>query len=234
VNVWSRLVHRPRKVAAALLALARIRRAGELSPEDAFAFVQSASWYGSQLHATQESEEIVWLLQQLEQERPRIVVEIGTDNGGTLFLWSRIAAADALLVAIDIRPLGILGARTPWALVRRGFARGRQRVVLLMPRDSHAESTVDELRGVLGGRPVDFLFIDGDHEYESITRDYELYSRLVRPGGLIAFHDVSPVPAPGTDGTARFWAEFKEHHETSERVVRTDGGYGIGLFRVPG
>jgi len=38
---------------------------------------------------------------------------------------------------------------------------------------------------------VDLLFIDGDHQYASVLTDWLLYSPLVRPGGLIAFHDIA-------------------------------------------
>jgi hypothetical protein len=34
-----------------------------------------------------------------------------------------------------------------------------------------------------------FIFIDGDHTYEAVKKDYELYSHKVKKGGLIFFHD---------------------------------------------
>lgn len=37
---------------------------------------------------------------------------------------------------------------------------------------------------------IDFLFIDGNHDYDSVFRDYEQWSPLVKKGGYIAFHDV--------------------------------------------
>lgn len=36
---------------------------------------------------------------------------------------------------------------------------------------------------------IDFLFIDGDHSIEGCVRDYKLYSKKVKKGGYIAFHD---------------------------------------------
>lgn len=39
---------------------------------------------------------------------------------------------------------------------------------------------------------IDLLFIDGDHRYESVLRDFRLWSPLVKPGGVIAFHDYRP------------------------------------------
>jgi cephalosporin hydroxylase len=157
-------------------------------------------------------------------------VEIGIDEGGTLLLWTRVATEDALLVALDIRPLGVLGRWSAWAFLRRGFARARQRVELLMPTDSHTPATLDRLRATLGGRPVDFMFIDGDHSYDGVKRDFEMYSPLVRPGGLVAFHDVVAVGAPGV---IRFWNELKQTHETEECAAAIPDPYGIGVCRIP-
>lgn len=41
------------------------------------------------------------------------------------------------------------------------------------------------------GGPVDMLFIDGDHTYAAVMCDWLLYHKLVRRGGLVAFHDVA-------------------------------------------
>lgn len=37
--------------------------------------------------------------------------------------------------------------------------------------------------------PFDLLFIDGDHQYEAVRRDFTDYSSLVRSKGVVAFHD---------------------------------------------
>ncbi len=36
---------------------------------------------------------------------------------------------------------------------------------------------------------IDFLFIDGDHSYEGVKTDFELYSKLLSNRGIIAIHD---------------------------------------------
>lgn len=36
---------------------------------------------------------------------------------------------------------------------------------------------------------IDFLFIDGDHSYEGVKLDFELYSKLLSDNGLILLHD---------------------------------------------
>jgi len=40
---------------------------------------------------------------------------------------------------------------------------------------------------------IDFLFIDGDHSYEGVKSDFELYSNLLSPKGIIVLHDTDPL-----------------------------------------
>ena len=55
---------------------------------------------------------------------------------------------------------------------------------------SYDPATIEKTyRCASGG--VDLLFIDGDHQYASVLSDWLLYSPLVKPGGLVAFHDVA-------------------------------------------
>jgi predicted O-methyltransferase YrrM len=52
--------------------------------------------------------------------------------------------------------------------------------------------------------PLDVLFIDGDHEYLEVARDYEIHRANVRKGGVIIFHD--PISWPGV---GKFLDEIK-------------------------
>lgn len=36
---------------------------------------------------------------------------------------------------------------------------------------------------------LDFLFIDGDHNYDGVKKDWELYSPMLIQGSVVAFHD---------------------------------------------
>lgn len=201
-----------------------------IEPTAAFAFVRSEP----DIAANQKEPEILWLLEVLAAEQPKVVLEIGADRGGTLFLWTTVASADGLLISVDIQKMvGRLGSMSPFALVRKSFTRGRQRIELVDDADSQSPETLARVRAMLGGRLVDFLFLDGDHRYEAVRRDFELYEPLVRPGGLVAFHDVSPNTTADTVGTAAFWAGLKEGNETDELIADGAAGYGIGVYRKP-
>ncbi|MEM7468747.1 MAG: class I SAM-dependent methyltransferase, partial [Pseudomonadota bacterium] len=54
---------------------------------------------------------------------------------------------------------------------------------------------------------IDFLFVDGSHEFEDVVSDFELFFPFVRPGGVVAFHYVLPE----WDGPSRAWHEVIRH-----------------------
>ena len=39
-------------------------------------------------------------------------------------------------------------------------------------------------------RGIDFFFIDGSRDYESVKRDFETWSKFVKPNGVILMHDI--------------------------------------------
>ena len=54
--------------------------------------------------------------------------------------------------------------------------------------DSHSPQTVEKLKAMLAGRPINLLFIDGCHSYDSVKSDYQLYAPLVNH--IVALHDI--------------------------------------------
>jgi predicted O-methyltransferase YrrM len=200
-----------------------------------FAVGSQFSHYGVDVGANQKQTEIRTLLETLTLDPPRRVVEIGTSRGGTLWLFTRIAASDAVLISIDLPGNGILwGYPARHRRLYRSFARERQHVELLR-FDSHSSEALRAVRRSVGDA-IDFLFIDGDHSYEGVKHDFELYGALVRQGGLIAFHDIVPGREALVGGVPRFWAELKAETDahTEEYVADwSQGGWGIGVIRVP-
>src|SRR5262249_29250145 len=45
----------------------------------------------------------------------------------------------------------------------------------------------------IGPRPLDFVFIDGDHGEVAVRADFHLIAPWVKTGGLVAFHDLVPA-----------------------------------------
>tara|TARA_R110000751_G_scaffold145140_1_gene248836 strand:- start:1558 stop:2184 length:627 start_codon:yes stop_codon:yes gene_type:complete len=51
------------------------------------------------------------------------------------------------------------------------------------------KGSTTEFAAELKGLEFVFTFIDADHTYNSVVRDFEAWSPLIKKGGLVAFHD---------------------------------------------
>jgi len=178
--------------------------------------------------------EIIELIEVLDKNKPKFVLEIGTSRGGTLFLLTRVSSPDAIIISIDL-PQGEFGGvfypdwKKPFY---RTFANYQQKINLIR-KDSHATSTIEEIKRILNGHKLDFLFIDGDHTYEGVKVDFRAYGSLVRKGGLIAFHDICSGPPELVGGINRFWNSIKLDYDYQEIIgSHNQKGFGIGVLYV--
>jgi predicted O-methyltransferase YrrM len=92
---------------------------------------------------------------------------------------------------------------------------------------------LDRAKVALKNQHLDYLFIDGDHRYEGVKRDFEMYGPLVRKGGLIAFHDIVEGPFDAVGGVPQFWREVKPQYRHREIINDPlQGGFGIGILHM--
>ncbi len=68
---------------------------------------------------------------------------------------------------------------------------------------SHVEIVRDVSQNVAATwtKQIDMLFIDGDHSYEGVKRDWDLFSPFVGPFGFVVFHDTTWALHPGSEYT---------------------------------
>jgi predicted O-methyltransferase YrrM len=175
--------------------------------------------------------EIFHVLNILQLKPPKFILEIGTSNGGTLFLLSGVAAADGCIISIDL-PFGQYGGGYPaWKrLFFKSFAKTSQ-IIELIRADSHNPATREIVATILQDNKLDLLFIDGDHTYEGVKKDFEMYEPLVKAGGIIILHDIVPHRQKHGCGVDRYWDEIKRNHEHREFVENPDQQWaGIGMI----
>ncbi len=65
---------------------------------------------------------------------------------------------------------------------------GLSQYVLPLQGDSH--DILSRWHELVDGKAIDFIFVDGSHQYLDVLKDFELSFPLVKNGGWIAFHDV--------------------------------------------
>lgn len=183
------------------------------------------------IRSAQVEEEIMELLKILARRKPKFILEIGTAGGGTLFLFARISSPDAVIMSIDLPGGRFGGGYHEWRiLLYKSFAIYKQKIYLIR-QDSHALSTLNMVEKILEERRLDFLFIDGDHTYDGVKKDFEMYSKFVGEGGIIAFHDIVLGPPEDVGSVPRFWDEIKHNFKYVELVKNwKQSGYGIGVI----
>jgi cephalosporin hydroxylase len=187
---------------------------------------------GGAIRPLQNPWEIGELMKRVREKQPRVIVEIGTAKGGTLFLFCQHAADDAMIISLDL-PFGRNGGGYPkWKeKLYAKFAKPGQ-TLHLMRANSHLDETRTRIEALLKGRKIDVLMIDADHSYEGVKRDYDLYSPLLAEDGFIAMHDVILNRFDPEIEVHKFWDELKATEKTEELVHDYgQGNLGIGIVR---
>jgi hypothetical protein len=121
--------------------------------------------------------------------RPRTYIEIGVLTGDTLVLCSPATLA----LGIDPAPklLHPLGEnQRVYRETSDGFFASR------------------DVKGELGGLPVDLAFIDGMHHFEFALRDFTHLEKYCTPQSTILVHDCYPLDAKSAsrERTTEFWS----------------------------
>lgn len=171
--------------------------------------------------------EITALARAVDALQPKIILEIGTAHGGTLLIWSSLASER--VITCDLKDKHVQ------APLFQAFPPPKSNCkVTLLSGDSHTAEFKQRVAQELGGRKVDFIFIDGDHTVEGVTADYNDYREFVRPGGIIAFHDIVESQPVVSNQVYHLWKKLKQEAVTEEFVNDPKQcGFGIGIIRVP-
>ena len=200
---------------------------------DAVGFAYSYADLGVTITPLQIRSEIQRLVEIVEALNPEGIVEIGTAKGGTLFMFTRVSSPSACIISVDLPEWTGAGGYPDWVSpLYSSFGRKGQ-ALHLVRGDSHDARTFVKVMDLLEGRAVDLLLIDGDHSYEGVKKDFEMYGSLVKQGGMIAFHDVCPGPERSVGGAPVFWNELAGRYKNLMIVGDQDQqGYGIGVLFV--
>lgn len=162
--------------------------------------------------------ELACLLALLNTMGPRVILEIGTWTGGSAWAFGQLPTAERI-VTIDPSP-------QPQA---KDTLAGLHCEATQLRMSSQLPDTYVAAGQLVKPDLADVLFIDGDHLYESARHDFETYSSLVRPGGLVVLHDTQGYPGVDLVQVPRLWAQIRPAYRTTELVDKPGGPGGTGL-----
>lgn len=197
------------------------------------------NYKGSGIYRTilpiQHKDEISNFVTSVNELSPKVVVEIGTAFGGTLYIISRYIKTLKKIVCIDLDDrfynLGFFRMRIK---LLREFNNNIE--IHFLIGNSHDEKIEHALKSILNGEKIDVLFIDGDHSYDGTKDDFQRYSKYVSsPKGIIAFHDIvyskfntAPALCYRDIKNEYKYLDYKEIIATKQQV---SGGIGLMYWR---
>ncbi len=165
-------------------------------------------------------EEIFQLACFLNTLKPNNILEIGA-RGGTFLLFNKLSTGFKVGVDLD----SSFNESIYMSMFGENFH--------FINGNSQDEKTFEKIKQICP--QFDFIFIDGDHSYEGVKRDFDLYKKLLSPRGFIAFHDIDPnhvfidsysVNEPKTGKVRRFWQELNYGSKTEIICTKSNGkGY---------
>jgi predicted O-methyltransferase YrrM len=134
--------------------------------------------------------------------KPNNILEIGA-RGGTFLLFNKLSTGFKIAVDLDTS----FNESIYMSMFDENFH--------FINRNSQDDQTFQIIKDICP--QFDFIFIDGDHSYEGVKRDFDLYKKLLSPRGYIAFHDIDPNHVflnsyldgePKTGKVRKFWQEL--------------------------
>lgn len=175
----------------------------------------------------QDRDEITWLVNKVKEINPKNILEIGTERGGSLFLWNRISDKSGKKISIDMCDDNTKKFReTTFKFV------GDYDQIHFLNGNSRSDEIYNKVLSILNGEKLDYLFIDGDHSYDGVKHDFEKYSPLVKDGGLIGFHDIIESDENKRTNTLvyKFWQEL-DREKRREMIKQGKEIFGVGVYK---
>lgn len=140
-----------------------------------------------------------WILCNLAK-RARLLFEFGTATGKTTYLLARNAPADARIVTLTLDPRTVASYRAAAGDESAARVSALEESVFetFMYTGSPVAGKITQHYGdskAFDESPYlarcDFVFVDGAHAYSYVVSDSRKALRMVRPGGVVLWHDYS-------------------------------------------
>lgn len=158
-----------------------------------------------------------------KQLSPKLVVEFGTFMGGSTLAMASNLPESSQIVTVDLEPdhrrdhehgmgVGLLEFEVG------SLFRGTRYESIIEQRYANTVEFSDEDLVA----KADLVFVDADHTYEFAKRDTQTALRLLKPGGVILWHDYSWAPEnPECVGVTKTVNEFRDEYGGCRQIAGT-------------
>jgi len=187
------------------------------------------------INETQIVSEFEELLKIYKDLQPTRILEIGSLTGRALRHFMHYAQEGATVISLDLPVRDFCGPgdfrveeqEHNYTVEWPKWAKENKIKLYLIKGMSQNIKSLEQVKNITP--ELDFVFIDGNHMYEYVKKDYEMYSPLVRKGGIVAFHDIG-LNEEG--GVYKLWNDLKQKYKHIEILHSDKKEKGIGILHV--
>jgi predicted O-methyltransferase YrrM len=120
-------------------------------------------------------EESIQLSALVRFKKPKKLLEIGSNKGGTTHNFFINTLSDCEIITFDQNNISPAND-----VIKSSFLEGRIKTI---------KSDTRNLVSKLQDQTFDFIFVDAGHSYEDVKNDTECALKLLAPNGMIVWHD---------------------------------------------
>lgn len=196
---------------------------------------------------SQRRHELIPLLELYQRAQPKIVIEVGVAQSGTMCCWTTLGTKTCTIIGVDQslndsrprpgEPVDSMFYSGTLKMYDQGggflHLRKHQQQLYGVNGWTTEQSTKDQLARILNHRKADWIWNDASHSKELFAHDFQWLWPLLDEGGVFCAHDIMPSKADGCDKSVE-WERIKREEEYSAcyefKGSRHDDSMGIGVL----
>jgi precorrin-6B methylase 2 len=159
-----------------------------------------------------------WVLSVMAKHAKNLF-EFGTCTGHTAYLFARNSGPDAKVVTLTLAPEQVASYQAGATDHKQSFDAAKEASVYTQFRytGTDVESKVTQLFSdskTFDETPYhgqfDMIFVDGSHALSYVISDTAKAMKMLKPGGMIFWHDYNPLKGRGTIGVFNYLNELSK------------------------
>lgn len=177
------------------------------------------NWLGEPM--LQTPDDIMTIQELMYKTKPDVILEIGVAWAGTLLLYDTLAkfTNTKKIIGVDIF--------IPKDLKKRIFSKSKSKKIQLIKADSTSKLTFNKIKKICGNYKNILIHLDSDHTKETVFKEINLYSKLMKKNNYLIVGDTIIEHIPEQKHRKRSWGKGNNPHNALIEFLKNNKNFKI-------